>query len=100
MLVDCTLDDVLLTPAFTGLPTNFLAPSIEAAGLDPKTLDETVSAADAKLLYGAGGAGPRRWEELYSAGHSVSGVHEIPAAADLVQETAAQFSAAGAGALD
>jgi hypothetical protein len=30
----------------------------------------------------------------------VSGVHEIPSAADLVQETAAQFSAAGADVLD
>jgi nitronate monooxygenase len=100
MLVDCTLDDVLLTAAFTGLPTNFLTPSIEAVGLDPRNLDETVTAADARLLYGAGGAGPRRWEELYSAGHSVSGVRAIPGAAELVEETAAQFSAASADVLD
>jgi nitronate monooxygenase len=35
MLVDATADDILLTTAFTGLQTNMLRPSIEAAGLDP-----------------------------------------------------------------
>ncbi|MDP3241370.1 MAG: nitronate monooxygenase, partial [Reyranella sp.] len=38
MLVSSRLDDVLLTRAFTGLETNMLRPSIEAAGLDPDNL--------------------------------------------------------------
>ena len=43
MLVDSSMDDVLLTRAFTGLQTNILRPSIELAGIDPDRLDETVS---------------------------------------------------------
>ncbi len=35
MLVNSSADDILLTRAFTGLQTNMLRPSIEAAGLDP-----------------------------------------------------------------
>ncbi len=38
MVVKSRLDDVLLTKAFTGLETNMLRPSIEAAGLDPDNL--------------------------------------------------------------
>src|SRR5215472_16778011 len=40
MLVSAHLDDVKLTRAFTGLETNMLRPSIEAAGLDPDNLPE------------------------------------------------------------
>ncbi len=35
MLVDASIDDVLLTRAFTGLPTSMLLPAIQRAGLDP-----------------------------------------------------------------
>src|SRR5205085_5667732 len=38
MLVGSSADDILLTTAFTGLQTNMLRPSIEAAGLDPGNL--------------------------------------------------------------
>jgi nitronate monooxygenase len=38
MLVSSSADDILLTTAFTGLQTNMLRPSIEAAGLDPDNL--------------------------------------------------------------
>ena len=40
MLVDSSADDIHLTKAFTGMPTNMLRPSIVAAGLDPAALDE------------------------------------------------------------
>ena len=37
-IVAASADDILLTKAFTGLQTNMLRPSIEAAGLDPDDL--------------------------------------------------------------
>jgi nitronate monooxygenase len=40
MLVASSADDILLTTAFTGLQTNMLPPSIEAAGLDPDDLPQ------------------------------------------------------------
>lgn len=96
MLVNSTLDDVMLTKAFSGLDTNMLRPSIVAAGLDPSKLDETVSRARAKQQFGAKapGEGPRRWMEIWSAGHSVSGVRSIVGAAELVGELARQYEAA------
>src|SRR5215472_7462735 len=57
MLVEASMDDVLLTSSFTGLPANMLAPSIEAAGLDPRRLDESMTEARSREQFGAGGAG-------------------------------------------
>jgi nitronate monooxygenase len=94
MLVDCDLDDVLLSDAFTGLPANMLRPSVEAAGLDPANLPRELGSDGASRLYGAGGTQARRWEDIWSAGHSVSGVRELLSAADLVAQTAEEYRTA------
>jgi nitronate monooxygenase len=97
MLVESTLDDVLLTKAFTGLDASMLRPSIVAAGLDPARLDEQVSEERAKEKFGGGGNSqePKRWSDIWSAGHSVSGVHEVTDVAALVERVASEFNAAG-----
>jgi nitronate monooxygenase len=89
MLVDSSMDDVLLTQAFTGLDTNMLRPSIVAAGLDPASLPARVSAEEAakNFSHEALRPGPRRYKDIWSAGHSVSGVTRILGVADLVEQT-------------
>jgi nitronate monooxygenase len=95
MLVGSSMDDVVLTSSFTGLPANMLAQSIAAAGLDPKRLDESMTEARAREEFGAGGAGggPRRWADIWSAGHSVSGVTGVQTVDELVCKTRAEFEA-------
>ena len=90
MLVDSTADDVLLTKAFTGLQTNMLRPSILKAGLDPDKLPERGGIDVAKDL--APGQ-PRRWRDIWSAGHSVSSVTEIPTVSRLVEAIEAEYKA-------
>ena len=92
MLIDSRLDDVLLSRAFTGLETNTLVPSIVAAGLDPKNLPTDMTTERADALYGRGGASEvRRWRDIWSAGHSVSGVTGAPAVAALVAEVQREY---------
>lgn len=99
MLVDSSLDDVVLTRAFTGLRTSMLRPSIVAAGLDPDALDEGVTPAQARVLFGESRANfepgvapaPRRWRDVWSAGHSVSGVRAVTTVAALVDRTRAEY---------
>ncbi len=74
MLVDSDADDVLLTRAFTGLQTNMLRPSIVAAGLDPDNLPAHGGLDVAKDITADQ---PRRWRDIWSAGHSVSLVDNI-----------------------
>jgi nitronate monooxygenase len=92
MLVDSSMDDVMLTSSFTGLPANMLEPSIVAAGLDPKRLDESVSEARAREKFGgARNDYPRRWTDIRSAGHSVSGVAKILSVGELIEQTIAEY---------
>jgi nitronate monooxygenase len=96
MLVKSRLDDVLLTKAFTGLETNMLRPSIAAAGLDPDNLpmrgaidiSKDINAAEREK------PGAKRWKDIWSAGHSVSGVADVPSVAELVARTGQEYEQA------
>lgn len=96
MLVSSRLDDVLLTRAFTGLETNMLRPSIQAAGLDPDNLpvrggieiSKDINAAERER------PGAKRWKDIWSAGHSVSGVADVPTVAELIDRTVGEYDAA------
>jgi nitronate monooxygenase len=94
MLVRSRLDDVLLTRAFTGLATNMLRPSIAAAGLDPDDLPQRGTIDIAQDINAAERERPnsRRWKDIWSAGHSVSGVADIPSVAELVERTACEYT--------
>lgn len=95
MLVASGADDVLLTRAFTGLQTNMLRPSIEAAGLDPDALPERGAIDIGKDIdVGAREKRPARWRDVWSAGHSTSGVTAVLSVADLITETLAEYRAA------
>ena len=92
MLVSSGADDVLLTRAFTGLQTNMLRPSILAAGLDPDDLPERGGIDVAKDL---NADRPRRWRDIWSAGHSVSLVEGIVPVGALIDTIAGEYAAAG-----
>ena len=96
MLVESDMDDVMLTQAFTGLDTNMLTPSMIAAGLDPTTLPPRVSIEEAARNFGSKGemTGPRRYKDIWSAGHSVSGVMRIQSAAELIEQTIREYEEA------
>ncbi|MGF6308460.1 nitronate monooxygenase [Bradyrhizobium sp. i1.8.4] len=97
MLVDSGADDILLTTAFTGLQTNMLRPSIEAAGLDPDDLPARGAIDIGKDIdIGARESRPKRWRDIWSGGHSTSGVTGVLAVDDLVARTIAEYDAASA----
>lgn len=95
MLEDCSLDDVHQTRTFTGLPANFLRPSILATGLTMDELDETTTPARASERFGSGGIErPKRWKDIWAAGHSVSGIADAPPVAEIVAQLAAEYARA------
>ena len=92
MLVSSKLDDIKLTRAMTGLETNMLIPSIRAAGLDPDNLPERGSVAIDKDI---NPTAPRRWKDVWSAGHSVQMVDSVPSVAELVERVAGEYADTG-----
>jgi nitronate monooxygenase len=96
MLVASSADDILLTTAFTGLQTNMLLPSITAAGLDPDDLPQRGAIDIGKDIdIGERENRPARWRDIWSAGHSTSGVTELMSVDDLVARTIIEYRAAG-----
>jgi nitronate monooxygenase len=97
MVVESSADDILLTTAFTGLKTNMLKPSIAAAGLDPESLPARGTIEIGKDIdVAAREARPKRWRDIWSAGHATSGVAEVLSVDELVARTAAEYRAADA----
>jgi nitronate monooxygenase len=95
MLVASSADDVLLTTAFTGLQTNMLKPSIVAAGLDPGNLPARGAIDIGKDIdVAAREREPRRWRDIWSGGHSTSGVTDVSSVEDLVAATLREYRAA------
>jgi nitronate monooxygenase len=92
MLVSSSADDILLTTAFTGLQTNMLRPSITAAGLDPDDLPARGAIDIGKDIdIGAREDRPKRWRDIWSAGHSTSGVSAVLPVDELVARTVAEY---------
>ena len=95
MLVASSADDILLTTAFTGLQTNMLRPSIEAAGLDPDNLPPRGAINIGQDVdIGARQNRPERWRDIWSAGHSTSGVTDVLSVDQLVARTVAEYNEA------
>jgi nitronate monooxygenase len=95
MLVESSADDILLTTAFTGLQTSMLKPSIVAAGLDPDNLPARGAIDIGKDIdVAAREKEPRRWRDIWSGGHSTSGVTDVSSVDDLVARTLREYRAA------
>lgn len=98
LLVESSADDVILTRHFSSLRTSVLRQSILTSGLDPDNLDDSISRSEANRAYGPTGTGPRRWTQILSAGHSVSGVKELLSVEAMVAQTEAEYRRAAARA--
>lgn len=88
MIAEARLDDIKLTRAITGLETNMLIPSLVAAGLDPDNLPERGMVSIDKDI---NPDRPRRWKDVWSAGHSAQQVDDVPTVADLVERLAGDY---------
>lgn len=95
MLVASRAEDIVYTSLFSGIPGNYLRGSVANAGLDPDKLPE---ADKTKMNFGSGGGTElKAWKDIWSAGQSVSGIHEIETVQALVDRMVREYEAARAG---
>ena len=93
MIVSSGAGDILYTPYFTGIPGNYLVPSIRAAGIDPNGLADK----DRKALdLGDAGAGAKAWRDIWGAGQGIGAVDAVVPAGERVARLAAEYEAARA----
>jgi nitronate monooxygenase len=89
MIVDCSVKDIVYSDRFSGVFANFLLPSITRYGIDPETLPK--KAPDMSSL---ADANARTWKNIWSAGHGIATIHDVPTVADLVGRLANEYRAA------
>lgn len=99
MIVDCSASDVFNTPELSGVPANFMRPSIVNNGLEPDKLKH-----DGKMTFGEELRDAKVWKDIWSAGHGVGAIHDLPMASDLCarlireyDDTCRELSGSGAG---
>ncbi len=85
MIVESGSMDITYTPAVSGIPANFLTPSLIENGIDPKSLPEH------KLDMGEEA---RAWKTVWSAGQGAGAIHDILPVADLVGRLRDEYSQA------
>ncbi|MEI6667080.1 MAG: nitronate monooxygenase [Acidobacteriota bacterium] len=91
MVVDSTEEDVMLSAHFTGVPANYLKPSIVNAGLDPETL--SVGSEKPFDHRNSLGGEAKAWRDIWSAGQGVRATTRVQSVADIVAELKADYLA-------
>ena len=86
MILETRATDVFLTASIDGATANWLVPSLLAEGLDLDVLRTTlpgriVSAHENK----------KRWKDIYTAGHGVGNIDDIPNAVELCRRLIRQY---------
>jgi len=85
MIVEAGSMDITYTPAVSGIPANFLTPSLVENGIDPKTLPEhKLDMADEA----------KAWKTVWSAGQGAGAIHDVLPTAQLVRRLTDEFSQA------
>lgn len=92
MIVESGASDILYTPAISGVAANFMRPSIVQSGLDPDNLPD-----HGKLDIDSEA---KAWRDVWSAGHGVGGISDVPAAEVLCHRLAREYQAAIAAQAD
>ena len=88
-IVDCDSDDIVYTNLFTGVPGNYLAPSIIAAGLDPGNLPQSDPG---KMNFG--GASTKAWKDIWGCGQGIGAITMVQSTAELVARLRCEYEQA------
>lgn len=85
MVIDSSVEDVLYTDSFSGVPVNVLIPSLEKQGIDPKTLKPRADI-DLSHLVNA-----KAWRDIWSAGHGVTTVTKRETVKEVVSQLEREY---------
>ncbi|OLP58317.1 2-nitropropane dioxygenase [Xaviernesmea oryzae] len=94
MIVDSGASDILYSPSFTGIPGNYLRPSIVKAGLDPDNLPPPGPASLDLDRTAPSGDGAKAWKDIWGCGQGIGAVKSVQPVEDLVARLAEEYAAA------
>ena len=87
MLVDATVDDLIVSAGLTGTPASWLKPSLRANGLDPDALP----AAPERNYNSNTAIAAKKWMDVWAAGQGVGAIRAVQPVAEVVAEIEREF---------
>ncbi|EAT13576.1 nitronate monooxygenase [Bermanella marisrubri] len=87
MLIKCAIEDIVFSDHFTGVHANYLIPSLERVGINVQDL---ISKGKVDLDLG----NTNFWTDIWSAGHGVGGINDIPSIQELTNKLLADYKTA------
>jgi len=91
MIVDSRATDVFFSAAIDGAPANWLTKSLLAAGVDLDVLRTTLPG---KII--AAGESRKRWKDIWTAGHGVGNIDDVPTTVELCRRLKREYTDARA----
>lgn len=91
MVLASTAADIVYTPYFTGVPGNYLKPSIARNGMDPDNLPD---ADPSKMNFDTRHNKPKTWKEIWGAGQGVGDIRSVRPAADVIAQMKKEYEQA------
>ena len=90
MVVDCTLDDIVVSAGITGTAASWLKPSLRALGIDPDNMPPAPERSyDSNRPVAA-----RKWVDVWAAGQGLGTIRAVEPVAAVVDRLEAEYSQA------
>ena len=89
MIVDSSVDDLIVSAGITGTPASWLKPSLRANGLDP---DNMPSAPDRS--YDSNQSAGKKWLDVWAAGQGIGAAKAVLPVAAIVDQLELEYGAA------
>lgn len=90
MLVDCTVDDLVVSSSITGTPASWLKPALRNAGLDPDNLPPPPE----RNYNSQRPIAARKWVDVWSAGQGLGAIKALSDVATVVNELETEYAQA------
>jgi nitronate monooxygenase len=90
MLVDCSVEDLVVSAGITGTPASWLKPSLIANGLDP----DNMPSAPSRHYDSNQSMGARKWKDVWAAGQGVGAVKKVESVAAVVDRLEVEYRSA------
>ena len=90
MIIEAGASDIVYTAAVSGVPANFLGPSLQAMGITDEMLSRKVKVDFGEELT-AQEDEAKAWATIWSAGQGVSSIHDSPSVGHLIENLKTEF---------
>ncbi len=87
MLVDCSVEDIVVSAGVTGTAASWLKPSLRANGLDP----DNMPLAPSRNYDSNQSIAAKKWKDVWAAGQGVGAIKQVESVSDVVDRLEIEY---------